>query len=63
MFSFAQRGFIHKNDDEGNIKMKGKLYNSKNKSETHGTIEALARAHYWKNKATWSLIKIKKFNN
>ncbi len=50
-------------NDEGNIKMKGKLYNSKNKSEIHGTIEALARTHYWKGKATWSIIKMAKFDN
>ncbi len=47
---------------DGNIQMKGYLYNSDDPSDIRGPFTALAKPHTWKGKATWAIISLKTFN-
>ncbi len=43
---------------DGNVKVTGVIYNSKNKKELHGNFEALIKAHEWNDKLTWTVLEL-----
>ena len=44
---------------DGNVQMKGFLYNAEEPSDVLGPFIALAKPHTWKGKPTWAIIRIK----
>ncbi len=44
---------------DGNIQMKGYVYNAEEPSDILGPFTALAKPHTWKGKATWAIISLK----
>ena len=44
---------------DGNIQMKGYLYNAEEPSDVSGSFTALAKPHTWKGKATWAIISLR----
>ncbi len=47
---------------DGNIQMKGYLYNADEPSDILGSFTALAKPHTWKGKPTWAIISLKTLN-
>ncbi|MBR6000385.1 MAG: hypothetical protein IK089_03925 [Oxalobacter sp.] len=44
---------------DGNIQMKGVVYNAEDPSEVMGPFTAIAKPHTWNGKATWAIISLK----
>ncbi len=44
---------------DGNIQMKGYVYNAEEPTEVKGRFTALAKPHTWKGKPTWAIISMK----
>ena len=43
---------------DGNVQMKGQLYNADDKSDVLGNFTAVAKPHTWKGQPTWAIIKL-----